>query len=40
MCCQSAQEQQTTEREIEKTIPFIVTTKRIIYLGINLIKEV
>ena len=28
------------ERETEKTIPFIVTTERIMYLGINLIKEV
>ena len=28
------------EREIKKTIPFTITTKRIIYLGINLTKEV
>ena len=28
------------EREIKKTIPFTVSTKRIKYLGINLAKEV
>ena len=28
------------EREIRKTIPFTITSKRIKYLGINLIKEV
>ena len=26
--------------EIKKTIPFIIASKRIIYLGINLTKEV
>ena len=29
-----------SEREIEETIPFTITTKRIKYLGINLPKEV
>ena len=29
-----------TEREIKETIPFIIATKRIKYLGINLPKEV
>ena len=29
-----------TEREIKKTIPFTIATKRIIYLGINLTKDV
>ena len=29
-----------TEREIKKTIPFIIATKRIKYLGINLTKYV
>ena len=28
-----------TEREIEETIPFTIATKRIKYLGINLLKE-
>ena len=28
-----------TEREIKETIPFIIVTKRIKYLGINLPKE-
>ena len=28
------------QREIKKTIPFTITSKRIKYLGINLIKEV
>ena len=28
-----------SEREIEETIPFTITTKRIKYLGINLPKE-
>ena len=28
-----------TEREIKETIPFIIATKRIKYLGINLPKE-
>ena len=28
-----------SEREIQETIPFIITTKRIKYLGINLPKE-
>ena len=28
-----------TEREIKKTIPFTIETKRIEYLGINLSKE-
>ena len=28
------------EREIRKTIPFTIASKRIKYLGINLIKEV
>ena len=28
------------EREIRKTIPFTITSKRIKYLGINLTKEV
>ena len=27
------------EREIKETIPFTISTKRIIYLGINLPKE-
>ena len=29
-----------TEREIKKTIPFTIASKRIKYLGINLIKDV
>ena len=29
-----------SEREIKETIPFIIATKRIKYLGINLPKEV
>ena len=29
-----------TERDIKKTIPFTVASKRIKYLGINLIKDV
>ena len=29
-----------SEREIKKTIPFIIASKRIKYLGINLTKEV
>ena len=29
-----------TEREIRKTIPFTIASKRIQYLGINLTKEV
>ena len=29
-----------SEREIKKTIPFITASKRIKYLGINLTKEV
>ena len=29
-----------TEREIKKTIPFTIASKRIKYLGINLTKEV
>ena len=29
-----------SEREIKETLPFTIATKRIIYLGINLIKEV
>ena len=29
-----------TEREIRKTIPFTIASKRIKYLGINLMKEV
>ena len=29
-----------TEREIRKTIPFTIASKRIKYLGINLTKEV
>ena len=29
-----------TEREIKKTIPLTITSKRIKYLGINLIKDV
>ena len=29
-----------TEREIKKTIPFTIATKRIKYLGINLTKDV
>ena len=29
-----------TEREIKKTIPFTIATKRIKYLGTNLIKDV
>jgi len=29
-----------SEREIKKTIPFIIPSKRIKYLGINLTKEV
>ena len=29
-----------TEREIKKTIPFTITTKRIKYPGINLTKDV
>ena len=29
-----------TQREIKKTIPFTIATKRIKYLGINLTKEV
>ena len=28
------------EREIKKTIPFTISTKRIKYLGLNLTKEV
>ena len=28
-----------TEREIKETIPFTIATKRIKYLGINLLKE-
>ena len=28
-----------TEREIEETVPFTIATKRIKYLGINLLKE-
>ena len=28
-----------SEREIKETIPFIIATKRIKYLGINLLKE-
>ena len=28
-----------TEREIKETIPFTISTKRIKYLGINLLKE-
>ena len=28
-----------TEREIKETIPFTIATKRIKYLGVNLIKE-
>ena len=28
-----------TEREIKETIPFTIVTKRIRYLGINLLKE-
>ena len=28
-----------TEREIKETIPFMIATKRIKYLGINLPKE-
>ena len=30
----------TKEREIKETIPFTITSKRIKYLGINLLKEV
>ena len=29
-----------TEREIKKTIPFTIASKRIKYLGINLIQDV
>ena len=29
-----------SEREIKKTIPFTIASKRIKYLGINLTKEV
>ena len=29
-----------SEREIKKTVPFTIVSKRIKYLGINLIKEV
>ena len=29
-----------SEREIEKTVPFIITSKRIKCLGINLTKKV
>ena len=29
-----------SEREIKETVPFIVTSKRIKYLGVNLAKEV
>ena len=29
-----------TERELKKTIPFTIATKRIKYLGVNLTKEV
>ena len=31
---------EVTEREIKKTIPFSITTKRVKYLGINLTKNV
>ena len=31
---------EVTEREIKKTIPFSITTKRIKYLGINLNEDV
>ena len=31
---------EVTEREIKKTIPFTIASKRIKYLGINLTKEV
>ena len=31
---------ESIEREIRKTIPFIIASKRIKYLGINLTKEV
>ena len=29
-----------SEREVQETIPFIIASKRITYLGINLAKEV
>ena len=29
-----------SEREMKKTIPFTIASKRIIYLGVNLTKEV
>ena len=29
-----------TEREIKKTVPFIIASRRIKYLGINITKEV
>ena len=32
--------QELSEREIRKTVPFIIASKRLIYLGINLTKEV
>ena len=31
---------EVTEREIKKTIPFTIASKRIKYLGINLTKDV
>ena len=33
-------DKEVTERELKKTIPFTIATKRIKYLGINLTKEV
>ena len=38
--CISIKTAKTNQKEIKKSIPFIITSKRIKYLGTNLIKEV
>ena len=38
--CISIHNQPNIQKKIKKTIPFVIATKRIKYLGINLTKEV
>ena len=40
ICCLPIAHDELAEREIRKTIPFTIASKRIKYLGINLTKEV